>query len=91
MTGKKYSLNRRNLETNPLLEQFSEYLLRIDDALKRELDLYSWSEFYAPLRYACDGGKRIRPLILVLSAESVMPRMANSLRIGEHVFLLLVL
>lgn len=86
MTGKKYSLNRRNLETNPLLEQFSEYLLRIDDALKRELDLYSWSEFYAPLRYACDGGKRIRPLILVLSAESVMPRMANSLRIGEHVF-----
>lgn len=86
MTGKKYSLNRRNLETNPLLEQFSEYLLKIDDALKRELDLYSWSEFYAPLRYACDGGKRIRPLILVLSAESVMPRMANSLRIGEHVF-----
>ena len=86
MTGKKYSLNRRNLETNPLLEQFSEYLLKIDDALKRELDLYSWSEFYAPLRYACDGGKRIRPLILVLSAESVMPRMADSLRIGEHIF-----
>src|SRR5919107_2428686 len=86
MTGKKHSLNRRNLETNPLLEQFSEYLLKIDDALKRELDLYSWSEFYAPLRYACDGGKRIRPLILVLSDESVMPRMAYSLRIGEHVF-----
>ncbi|HYX56365.1 MAG TPA: polyprenyl synthetase family protein [Nitrososphaeraceae archaeon] len=86
MTGKKHSLNRRNLETNPLLEQFSEYLLKIDDALKRELDLYSWSEFYAPLRYACDGGKRIRPLILVLSAESVMPRMADSLRIGEHIF-----
>jgi octaprenyl-diphosphate synthase len=86
MTGKKYSLNRRNLETNPLLEQFSEYLLKIDDALKRELDLYSWSEFYAPLRYACDGGKRIRPLILVLSAESVMPRIADPLRIGEHIF-----
>jgi octaprenyl-diphosphate synthase len=54
-----------------LIEQFSEYLSKIDDALKRELDLYSWSEFYAPLRYACDGGKRIRPLILVLAYESV--------------------
>ena len=30
-----------------------------------------WSEFYAPLRYACDGGKRVRPLILVISNESL--------------------
>jgi octaprenyl-diphosphate synthase len=64
-------LNRRNAETNPLTEQFSSYLSRIDDSLARELDIYSWSEFYAPLRYASDGGKRIRPLILVLSSESV--------------------
>jgi len=53
------------------MEMFSQYLLKIDGALRRELDLYSWSEFYAPLRYACDGGKRIRPLILLLSAESI--------------------
>ncbi len=78
-------MNRRNLEANPLLEQFSQYLLKIDDALKRELDLYSWSEFYAPLRYACEGGKRIRPLILVLSAESVMAPKADLLRIDEDV------
>jgi len=64
-------LNRRNAETNPLTEQFSSYLSRIDESLARELDIYSWSEFYAPLRYASDGGKRIRPLILVLSSESV--------------------
>jgi octaprenyl-diphosphate synthase len=64
-------LNRRNSESNPLTEQFSFYLSRIDDSLARELDIYSWSEFYAPLRYASDGGKRIRPLILVLSSESV--------------------
>jgi octaprenyl-diphosphate synthase len=64
-------LNRRNAETNPLTEQFSSYLSRINDSLARELDIYSWSEFYAPLRYASDGGKRIRPLILVLSSESV--------------------
>lgn len=64
-------MNRRNTESNPLTEQFSSYLSRIDDSLARELDIYSWSEFYAPLRYASDGGKRIRPLILVLSSESV--------------------
>ena len=64
-------MNRRNAETNPLTEQFSSYLSSIDDSLARELDIYSWSEFYAPLRYASDGGKRIRPLILVLSSESV--------------------
>lgn len=57
-----------------MIEQFSEYLSKIDNALERELDLYSWSEFYAPLRYACDGGKRIRPLILVLAYESVNAR-----------------
>ena len=60
------------MEINPLVEQFSSYLLRIDDYLGRELDLYSWSEFYSPLRYASEGGKRIRPLILVLAAETVL-------------------
>lgn len=64
-------MTRRNTGANPLIDLFSQYLLKIDDALKRELDLYSWSEFYAPLRYACDGGKRVRPLILVISTESL--------------------
>ena len=54
-----------------MTEHFADYLLKIDDALKRELDLYLWSEFHEPLRYACDGGKRIRPLILVLSSECI--------------------
>ena len=61
--------SRRNIESNPLTELFAVHLAKIEDALKREVDLYSWSEFHAPLRYACEGGKRIRPLILVLSAE----------------------
>ena len=80
-------MNIRNLEANPLIEQFSEYLSKINDALKRELDLYSWSEFYAPLKYACDGGKRIRPLILVLSAESAKVGKANSSKLGEDTFM----
>ncbi len=63
--------SRRNIEANPLTELFAVYLAKIEEALKREVDLYSWSEFHAPLRYACEGGKRIRPLILVLSAECI--------------------
>lgn len=69
--GKNCFLGKRNIEANPLTDLCGDYLSRIEDALKRELDLYSWSEFHAPLRYACDGGKRIRPLILVLSAEAI--------------------
>lgn len=63
--------SRRNVEANPLTELFAAHLAKIEHALKREVDLYSWSEFHAPLRYACEGGKRIRPLILVLSAECI--------------------
>ena len=73
---------RRNIEANPLTDQFADYLSRIEDALERELDLYSWSEFHAPLRYASDGGKRIRPLILVLSAECI-----NLTRLGPDAYL----
>lgn len=78
----------RNPSVNPLIELFSNYLSRIDGALEREIDLYSWSEFYEPLRYACDGGKRIRPLILVLSSESVRNREVEcDIKIGEPTFL----
>ena len=61
----------RRVKVNPLQESFGDHLSKIEEAVKRELNLYSWSEFYAPLKYASEGGKRIRPLILVLSAESV--------------------
>jgi octaprenyl-diphosphate synthase len=66
------------------MELFSQYLLKIDEALSRELDLYSWSEFYAPLRYACDGGKRIRPLILLLSAESIKTKTIDPTYVTEN-------
>ena len=71
-------MSRRNIEANPLTEQFADYLARIDDALTRELDLYSWSEFHGPLCYACEGGKRIRPLILVLSTECIKRKKADA-------------
>ncbi len=47
------------------------YVDRINKALARELDLYLESRFHDPLVYAVEGGKRIRPLVLVLTAESL--------------------
>jgi len=64
-------VDRKNFEINPLIKDYKQHLDKINEALKRELDLYSASEFVEPLQYALDGGKRIRPLILLLSAESV--------------------
>lgn len=80
-------MDRRNIEANPLLEQFSSYLSKIDEYLARELDLYSWSEFYTPLRYASEGGKRIRPLILVLSAQTILANKQLNTDITEDMFL----
>jgi octaprenyl-diphosphate synthase len=64
-------LDRKNLEINPLLETYGKYIDKINHSLDRELDLYSESEFIEPLKYSLEGGKRIRPIILVLAAESV--------------------
>lgn len=64
-------MDRKNIEINPLLETYGNYIKKIDQALDKELSLYSESEFIEPLKYSLDGGKRIRPIILVLSAESV--------------------
>ena len=64
-------LDRKNIEINPLLETYGEYIDRINQALDKELDLYSESEFIEPLKYSLEGGKRIRPIILTLAAESI--------------------
>jgi octaprenyl-diphosphate synthase len=80
-------LNRRNIEANPLLDQFSSYLSKIDEYLARELDLYSWSEFYTPLRYASEGGKRIRPLILILSTETISSNKRLTTEATDDMFL----
>lgn len=64
-------MDRKNVEINPLIKDYKNYIDLIDRALKKELDLYSASEFFEPLQYALEGGKRIRPIILVLAAESV--------------------
>jgi len=64
-------LDRKNIEINPLLETYGKYIEKIDHALDEELAIYSESEFIEPLKYSLEGGKRIRPIILTLAAESV--------------------
>jgi octaprenyl-diphosphate synthase len=64
-------LNERDFQLNPFVERFNEYINKINESLLREIESYSWSEFYLPLKYACQGGKRIRPLILNLAAETI--------------------
>jgi octaprenyl-diphosphate synthase len=76
-----------NIKANPLVTQFNNYLSRIEDALDRELDLYSWSEFYSPLRYACEGGKRIRPLLLVLSVEAIQATNTDRYNVNDDAFM----
>ncbi len=64
-------MDRKNIEINPLVETYGTYIDKINYALDKELSLYSESEFIEPLKYSLEGGKRIRPIILVLAAESV--------------------
>ncbi|MEO9278228.1 MAG: polyprenyl synthetase family protein [Nitrososphaera sp.] len=71
-------MDRKNFEINPLIKDFENYISRINDAIKKELDLYSASEFFEPLQYALEGGKRIRPLILILSTESLSKNTENA-------------
>ena len=61
------------------METYSEYIEKIDAVLDAELELYSESEFCEPLKFAIEGGKRIRPIILFLAAECVG-------KIDENVF-----
>ncbi len=64
-------MDRKNIEINPLLDTYGKYIEKINQALEKELDLYSESEFIEPLKYSLEDGKRIRPIILVLASESI--------------------
>jgi len=51
--------------------RMKSYAVRVDSALARELLLYNHSRFHDPLLYATEGGKRVRPVMLMLSAEAL--------------------
>jgi len=55
-------LERKNIEINPLLEKYSEYIKKINSVLDSELELYAESEFKEPLKYALDGANELDQL-----------------------------
>ncbi len=48
-----------------------QYHSRIEHAVSDVLGRFSNSKFYQPLNYSIQGGKRIRPLIVLLSYDSI--------------------
>jgi octaprenyl-diphosphate synthase len=76
--------NTNQESSSSFMEQFGDFLLRINATLERELNLYSWSEFYSSLKYACEGGKRIRPLILLLSSEIIKSKNNDNTLTRNH-------
>jgi octaprenyl-diphosphate synthase len=65
-------LAKKDLEFLDRIEvKTKRYIDRINVAIEAELNRYSDSRFHGPLKYALEGGKRIRPLLLLLAAESV--------------------
>jgi octaprenyl-diphosphate synthase len=80
-------LSKRNQGADPVLALVGDYLSKIDHSLMSELGRYSWSEFYEPLIYACEGGKRIRPLILLLAAESIKISNRDNSYLTDDIFL----
>jgi octaprenyl-diphosphate synthase len=80
-------LSKRNQGADPVLALVGDYLSKIDNSLMSELGRYSWSEFYEPLMYACEGGKRIRPLILLLATESIKISNRDDSILSDDIFL----
>jgi octaprenyl-diphosphate synthase len=57
--------------------KIDDYRAKIDKAILAELSQRKNSVFYNPLMKAMNGGKRLRPILLVLSFESVNQSKAN--------------
>jgi octaprenyl-diphosphate synthase len=62
---------RRAVSLELIEAKMVPYAERVEKALLRELALYAHSRFHGPLVYAVEGGKRIRPVMLMLSAEAL--------------------
>jgi len=62
---------RRTLSVDAIQSRMKSYVDRIDKAVSKELAVYAHSRFHDPLVYAIESGKRVRPLMLLLSAEAL--------------------
>ena len=71
-----------------LLDKIAFYAKIVDEALSEELQNYLGSDFYEPLKYALEGGKRVRPIILLLSNSVAGGRETDALKEAVAVELL---
>jgi len=60
-----------SLTFSSLIEKMNVFRSQIEKAIQSELEHYTGSHFYECLCYALEGGKRIRPIILLLSSECI--------------------
>jgi octaprenyl-diphosphate synthase len=71
MKGERELGEDRAISLESLEARMKTYALRVDSALAKELKLYAHSRFHGPLAYSTEGGKRVRPVMLMLSAEAL--------------------
>lgn len=62
---------RRTVSIDSIQTRMKSYTDRVNKAISRELSVYAHSRFHDPIVYAVEGGKRVRPLLLLLSAEAL--------------------
>jgi len=60
-----------------LSAKIGEYRDKVDKAIFAELNNYRDSTFFLPLKRAIEGGKRLRPILLILACESVSGQNVN--------------
>ena len=58
---------------------FNDYIYNIDEVLKLECEKISNFEHTKLLEYCLEGGKRIRPIIMILSAEGISKKNSESI------------
>ena len=66
-------MNKREESTslNGLLTKINDYRVKIENGIEAELNRHEDSKLYVPIKTAMKRGKRLRPVLLVLSYESV--------------------
>ncbi len=65
--------------SDTLSKTFDHYRARIDHALLAELQQWNSSPFFTPFVRALTGGKRLRPMLVLLACESVGGRECDPL------------
>jgi len=60
--------------SSALQTKIDDYRVKIDKAISTELEHHKDSVFFAPIKRALKGGKRLRPILLILSFESTNSR-----------------